>query len=498
MHKFLLFPSERQKMLADLPGAHLVGADGIPVRGDIQLINAEIRCTSRSSDPFGLSLLWSVDGFGTVQLETTRLPAREKPYLLNLELARHRLMRITLKREEWGLFDYHGMDEISEMIDGARDLFIQAWGRIESPAAAAELADQSLRLSLEAGERMSQFHAAVFLGRRQQSGGFAREFVGAAVAQSWPPSLLNGPVRESVDFMRIPFVWRDVQPKEQEIHFERLDAWLDACAQARLPVRGGPLLNFGVRFVPDWMYIWENDFDTILEYAREHVQRCVRRYADRINTWVAVSGLHADNVFSLNFEQVMEITRMAAGAVKEVAPRAQVILDLTQPWGEYSIHNQRSIPPLLFADMAVQSGVPFDAFGLQFLFGIPADGYHFRDLLQISSLIDKIANLGRPLHVTAVAVPSVVESPGNPAAAGGSWKQPWSGEVQAEWLTAFCEISLSKPYVDSVCLQGLADDEAATIPSGGLLTKDFAVKPACTRLARLIRELHGNAENTRK
>jgi hypothetical protein len=498
VHRFVFYPSEKKKMLADLPGAHLIGADGIPVRGDIQLANGEIRCAARSSDPFGLSLLWPVEGFGTVQLETTRLPARDKPYILNLELARHRLMRITLKREEWGLFDYHGMDEIGELIDRARDLFIQAWGRIESPKEAAELADQSLRLGLEAGERMSAFHATVFLGRRQQSGGFAKEFLGAAVIPAWPPSLLTPAVRESVDFLRLPFTWRDVQPKEQEIRFERLDAWLEAAEKARLPVRGGPLLNFGVQFVPDWMYIWENDFDTILEYARAHVQRCVRRYADRVGTWVAASGLHADNVFSLNFEQVMEITRMAAGAVKEIAPRSQVVIDLTQPWGEYSAHSQRSIPPLLFADMAVQGGVPFDAFGLQFLFGIPSEGYHLRDLLQISSLIDKIANLGRPLHVTAVAVPSVDGAPGNPVAAGGAWKQPWSGEVQAEWLAAFCEVSLSKPYVDSVCLEGLADNGGATIPSGGLLTKDFGVKPACTRLAQMVRQLHGNVEDIRK
>jgi hypothetical protein len=497
VHRFTFYPAGKKAALADLPGAHLIGTDGIPVRGDIHLANAEIQCTARSSDPFGLSLLWPVDGFGAVQLETTRLPTREKPYVLNLELARHRLMRITLKREEWGLFDYHGMDEISDLIDQARDLFIAAWGQIEAPAKAAELADQSLRLSLEAGERMSQFHASVFLGRRQQSGGFAKEFLGAATLPSWSPDLLPS-VRESLDFLRIPFTWRDIQPKEQEIHFERVDAWLKACGEARLPVRGGPLLNFGVQFVPDWMYIWENDFDTILEYAREHVQRCVRRYADKITTWVAASGLHADNVFSLNFEQIMEITRMAAGAVKEIAPRSQVILDLTQPWGEYSAHSQRSIPPLLFADMAVQGGVTFDAFGLQFLFGIPSEGYHLRDLLQISSLIDKFANLGRQLHVTAVAVPSIEDSPGNPAAGGGAWKEPWSGDVQAEWLSAFCEISLSKPYVDSVCLQSLADDGGVTIPSGGVLTRDFAPKPACARLAQLSRQLHGNVDSARK
>jgi hypothetical protein len=93
-------------MLADLPGAHLVGADGIPVRGDIQLINAEIRCRTLP-DPFGLSLL--VRGrFGHGPARNNASPDTRKTVFAESGAGRHRLMRITLKREEWGLFDYHG------------------------------------------------------------------------------------------------------------------------------------------------------------------------------------------------------------------------------------------------------------------------------------------------------------------------------------------------------------------------------------------------------
>ena len=491
MHTFLLHRAEEEGSLTNLRGAHLIGNDGIPIRGEVELVDGEIRCTSRTRDPFGLSLLWPVAGFGAVQLETTRLPTRDKPYLLGFELARHRLMRITLKREEWGLFDYHGMEDIGEQIERARDLFVQAWGEIDDPRRAAQLADESLRCSLEAGEQMSRFHATVFLGRRQQSGGFGREFLGAAVSPTCAPDgVLTPPVRELMDFVRIPFIWRDIQPKEQGTQFEHTDAWVKACSDAKLAVRGGPLLNFGVRSVPDWMYLWENDFETILEYAREHVQRCVKRYAKKVSTWIVASGLHADNVFSFNFEQIMEITRMAASVTRDLAPRAQVVLDLTQPWGEYSARNQRTVPPLLFADMAVQSGIPFDSFGLQFLFGIGSEGYRLRDLLQISGLIDKIANLGKTLHITAVAVPSAVESDGAPLTSGGEWRRPWSAETQAEWLSAFCEIALSKPYVESVCLQTLVDSDESTIPTSGVLAADCSPKAAFDRLVDLSQRLH--------
>ena len=63
--------------------------------------------------------------------------------------------------------------------------------------------------------------------------------------------------------------------------------------------------------------------------------------------------------------------------------------------GEYYAANQRSIPPLLYAEMIVQSGIQFDVFGVQLRFGIPRDGCWQRDLFQISCLLDRFAALGQ-------------------------------------------------------------------------------------------------------
>ena len=489
MLKFVWFSADQQAAAGELRGAHLVGNDGVPVRGEFRTGVREIHCIPRAEGPVALSVLWPVNGYGAVQLETTRLPERERPYVLNLELARHRLMRITLKREEWGLFDYRGMDEISGKIDEARDRFVAALQAADDPPTAARLADESLKLSLWAGEQMCNFHAGVFLGRRHQGAGFGQVFLGAAVSPASSPEGLSDTVREAIDFVRIPFTWREIQPKEQTVSYDKIDSWIEACAATGLFVRGGPLLNFGVQSVPDWMYIWENDFDTIRDYAHEHVRRSLKRYGEQINSWVVASGLHADNVFSFNFEQIMEITRAATSAVKQLAPRSQIVLDLTQPWGEYSARNPRSIPPMLYADLAAQSGISFDAFGLQFVFGIDSDGYYLRDVLQISSLIDKLANLGKPLHITAVGVPSSAMPPDD-TIGGGQWHGPWSDQSQAEWLTEFCEVALSKPYVECVCLQALADNRHAVIPTGGVLREDYSPKPAFSSLTELRRRLN--------
>ncbi|MCH7872585.1 MAG: endo-1,4-beta-xylanase, partial [Planctomycetes bacterium] len=397
---------------------------------------------------------------------------------LHVELARNRLMRISLKREEWGLFDYPGVEKMSADIDSARQLFVKALQHQDQPVEAAKFADESLAISLRAAEELARFHASVFLARRQKSGGLPRRFLGVGAPQREPTPEIMKQLRSTFGFVRLPTVWREIQPKEQSVTYARQDAWVKACSAAKIPIRGGPLLHFGVRSVPDWMYIWENDYDTILDYAREHVRRTIKRFAGKITSWDVVSGLHASNVFDFTVEQIIDLTRMAAGLAKQLAPRSQVILDLTQPWGEYYARNQRTIPPLLYADMVVQSGVSFDAFGLEFLFG--HDGYHVRDLFKISSLIDRLANLGKPLHVSALAVPS-----GNGAiqpSGGGQWHAPWSDEIQSEFVIAFLEVALSKPYVESVCLADLTDGPDLIIPTGGVLRDNLTPKAIIAKL----------------
>lgn len=482
MHKFAIYPEDSGVGPFDLAEAYLVGADGVPVRGECRLDGNLIICESRNTDPLGLSLLWTVRDFGTIQLETTRLPARPAPYNLHIELVRHRLLRISVKLEEWGLFGYPGMEQIAAQIDHARNVFINALKMVHEPPQAARLADEALRLACEASVRVCEFHAGVFLARRRSAGGFKRPYLGAALAPTKNAPALRDPLGSVFDFVRVPFVWREIHRKEQRTSYDQSDRLVRAALKVHLGVRGGPLLSFGVRFVPDWLYIWENDYEAIADFAREHIRRTVKRYAGKVSHWIVASGLHADSVFPFNFEQIMDLTRMAASTTKQADPRAQVVVDIVQPWGEYFARNQATIPPSLYAEMIVQSGIPFDALGLQFVFGIEADGFHLRDLMQISSLIDRFANYGKPIHITAVSVPTQ-------PCTGGMLAEVWSPQTQGQWLAQFTRVALSKPYVDSVCLYGLTDAGAVGVPGGGLLRDDGQPTEALSALAELRRAL---------
>ncbi len=495
MLSFAVYHNGRLADKANLAGAYVVGTDDVPLRAEISFKNGIISCKKRAAGPAGLALLWEVEDAGTFLLETIRVQERDRPYVLQVELARGRLMRIQHKLEDWGLLDYEGAEDLAAKVTEARELLIQAL-QSEEPAQAASLGQQSLSAAVRASEELSRFHASVLLARRKQAGAIPRRVFGCAVHLEHPTELSRKRLAGAFDFVTLPIVWRDVEPTEQTFNWKPLDAWVEALAKGPVPIRGSALLSFSERNVPDWLYIWEHDFDTIRDLAFEHVRRVINRYGQYIQTWTIVSGLHSNNCFTFSFEQLMELTRMTGALTKQLSPRGTAIVELVYPWGEYYARNQRTIPPLLYADMVVQSGVNFDAFGLQFLFGPGVDGMYVRDMFQISATLDLFSKLGKPLHITAAQVPSEAAAGRGDAAEGalpdgGAWRASWTEEIQAEWLRRFVEVALSKPFVETVSWHWLTDHAGHSIPHGGLLRADLAPKAAYKHLLSLRSELLG-------
>lgn len=489
MLSFNVHTADSDSLPVKLDGAYVVGSDGVPLRAELEIRNSRVICAKRADGPAGLALVWPVPGSGTMLLETSRLMDREKPYNLALELVRGRLMRINQKREDWGLFDFDGVEGVSAEIDEARDLMVEAL-KADDGVKQTRVAGEALRLAVSAGERLSLFHADIFLTRRKQAHAFSRRTIGCAIDIGNTSEAYRQRLKEAFDFAYMPIPWRSVEPKQQEYNWRPFDAWIEWLAKNRVPIKVGPLVSFNEAHVPDWLGIYETDFETVRNFIFEHVRRVVERYGNYVHQWDVISGIHADNTFQFTFEQLMEVTRVTASLVKQLAPRAQTVVNLVSPWGEYYARNQRTIPPMLYADMVVQSGVSFDGLGVQFLFGRPTDGMFVRDMFQISEKIDKLGNLGKPLHITAVQVPSAPAANGDSSFAGGFWREPWTEEVQAQWIKDFYTIALSKPFVESVTWADLADrPDAGVVPAGGLLSMDLRPKAGYKVLRQYRMEL---------
>ena len=501
MLRFEIFENGQPAKSLPLEGAYLLGSDHVPVRGEFELSEGELKCQKRAQGPAALAILWPVEGVGTILLETTRLPERERPYNLHLELARAQMMRICQKREDWGLFDIDNIETIERAFRQCQELLVEAI-KCGSMSEAAKVANDVLRKSVLLGEQMSLFHAGVFLNRRRQLGQLERRLFGCRINPKNKEDLYRKRLINGFDFVYLPVCWRQIEPKQGEFDWDDLDEWIDWLTKHRIPIKAGPLVSFDELDVPDWLYIYEHDFEAIRDFIYEHIRRVVERFGEHVQAWDVISGVHAHNTFNMNFEQLIELTRLSSAITKQMAPEALTVVDLVAPWGEYYSRNPRTIPPLLYADMIVQNSVNFDALGLQFYVGAGRDGMYVRDMFQLSSMIDRFASFGKPVHITAVQAPSNPSGDEEDAWSGqyppsqaGRWHDEWSDALQSRWLREFYNIALSKPFVETITWRDLADAGAHYLPHGGLLRADLSPKLAYEQLCTIRAQIHADGQS---
>ncbi len=481
-----------QRLTAFQPvAAFAVGPESVPIPGDLSFKEGLLSVSRGDGHATGVSLLWDIGPLGQFQLETSRLLPREKAYNLNVELARFRLMKIVQKQEDWNLFDFPRAEPLFVKFREAQSLFAQALGLLHDGTAAAKLADESLRLSVGLSEELAIFHSDLLLNRRAQTKAFVKHIFGCRVNCGIQNQKYRDTPAGNFDYAVVPTSWKAMSPQEGAFVPEGVDYWVETLNRNRMPVIAGPLINLIGDDLPDWLFIWENDFDTIRELAYEHVQRIVQRYRKKVALWNVVGGVSTNNAFSLTFEQMIELTRLVVAQVKNLLPTARTLIQISHPFGEYHAKTPSSVAPMLYAEMAAQAGINFDGFALQLELGVPQTGRYMRDLFQVSTLLDRFSSIGRPVFVTAVVAPGrATPDPGDKSegrldpSQGGRWHRAWDPQLQADWMEAVYRVALSKPFVESVAWGDLADIHP-TVPGGGLLTDMFQTKPAFERLQQL-------------
>lgn len=537
MLAFIVSPSLAPRIPGPLAGASIVGPDSVPVTGGAVAEPGMIRCEKTSSEAAALSLQVNLDAaaleavhpgplpdgtalrpLGELVLQTCLLPDRDRPYLLSLELARHRVMLLLNKLEEWQAFESLAADPVMPVVEHAREAFTRALVAVRAgttpDAEADRLALVALWIALEASERLALRQAQLDFGAPARARLHAESSddaasgqpvlhptrpglvlpQGPAVGVAVSPLVFSEAARNlaarSADFITTPMRWVEMEPAEGEYAFARTDRWIEwAVRTAKLPVVGGPVIDFRPHAVPDWLYIWENDYDTLRELVYEHMKAVVTRYRRTVSRWTVCSGLHANRNFSFTFEQMIDLTRICVLVTRKLHPKAKVQVEIVEPWGEHHSADRRSLPPTLYAEMLAQAGIQFDALGLRVQMGVPAPGLAARDLMAFSAMLDQYAALDRPIALTAVGAPArPIDAPDddNPKLSGGAWRQPWSDRAQADWAGAFLAVALAKPFVQSVCWQDLSDPPgSAEMPRGALADAGGTPRPVCERLQTL-------------
>ncbi len=482
--KFVVLKDGKPVRDFKLCGAHMFGTDGIGIRrAEIVFKDGYVECSKPNLETAGLALLWPIDGFGKVLLPTTCLPERSKPYILNVEIARAKLMQIVNKREDWSFFGADGTSNVSKK---AQALFVKAIQNISNATVASKLADEALKNAVVVSEQLATKQAESLFIARGKNHGFGRGCLGCRVdaSRTSVPKYVES-LAGLFGSATIALNWAEIEPEKGHFDFSKIDACIGALSKRKLTIGAGPLLFFSKKYLPEWLVGKGASFEKIREAAYHYVLNVVTRYAQVVRAWCPIGGLNVFNHFGFRFEEILEMTRAANMAVKQGSDRALKIIEVCSPWGEYYATTPNSIPPLVYMDMVVQSGINFDAFGLQMRFGKNQSGMHVRDMMHISAILDYLGPISKPLYITRVAVPAKNGSGSQDGEVAGIWHDKWDEARQARWLDQFYKVALSKPFVDAVTYSHLSDVESSTISGSGLLTADLKPKKSYLRLKKL-------------
>ena len=484
--KFDVYNNGKPAKDIGLSAAYMFGADTIPLHAvnRIRFADGTINCSRKGRDSAGLALLWPVEGFGRTLLATTRVPERDRPYILNVELARARLMQITLKREDWTMFEES--NSFADLAHRAKDLFIESLQNMDEPAKAAELADESLKQAMFFAEKLAAKHAEIHFAARCKARSLGRHSLGCRIA----PEMLDNEtyykwLLDMFGFVTIPLSWAQIEPERGYYDFSVIDLCLEKLAGRRMAICAGPLLCFDRQYLPEWLLKGKRGFEKIREAAYGFVSKVVARYARYIHAWRLIGGMNAANHFGFSFEQTIEMTRAACLAARGADPKSQKLVEIFYPWGEYYAHDRNTVPPLVYADTIIQSSINFDAFAITMHFGKDRPGMHLRDMMQISSRLDCFGQVSKPVHITGVAVPDSSGEGDQDCDVAGIWHKKWEPQVQAEWIEQFYRIALSKPFISSITYSNLADGDDMDVRDSGLLNRRMEPKKAFLSLARM-------------
>jgi len=471
---------------------YMVDLDGVPWRSR-NVLQEGCLAVHRDVDGSGrLYLPWHVEGYGCLTLCTTTLMVREEPYHLTVELARGTLHRLRNQLAEWEgagmVINSHIFQTVrqatSELV---RSIMLQR----DDTQAASESANQSLRYSLGAIRRLCADYTEQSLAYRHRITPELSSILAVNLGEDSPEENRAKPLRELLNAAAISPLWRQIEPAEGERDWGPTDRQMQWCQQQGLPVCMGPVLQFGKRDIPDWLYHWEGDFESLEPYIRDHVEATIERYRGQVHLWHATAKMNTVGELLLSEEQKLRLTAIAIETIRQRDPNAAVIVSFNQPWGEYLGQESWDLSPWYSADALVRAEIGLAGIGLEINLGYWPGGTLPRDPLEISTQIDHWSTLGLPLLIFLTIPSSATEDPHAEGRiqpmrdAAPTPLSPRSQQKIAHWLVP---LLLAKQGVQGVIWNQLDDQANHTFPNGGLFDSQGKAKPTLDFLTAFRKE----------
>jgi hypothetical protein len=468
--------------------AYISGIDRIPWRGRVQMADGQLAVERSVADSGNLFVPWNIEGRGVVTLSTGSLVEREMPYHLPLELARGKVGQVRNQLADWQAIGLLVPNEVNQKVAEAMQLLGKAVIAEHDLTQSAESAERALAVAVDAADCLGTCYAEQALSVRRRASQKLGTFLGGDLGVS----LLDEPTaRQFVQTFSaacVPMAWHDVETSEGNYCWDVCDRQIEWCHANRLKVCGGPLIQFDRRSLPDWIYLCEDDFDSLLSFADEFIQTAVERYRGRVDLWICAGRVNTADILSLTEEEKVRLAARAVELTHTLDPAAPTIVSFDQPWAEYLSNRDLDFPPLHFADALVRADLGLSGLMLEINVGYQPGGTMTRDLLDFSRQLDYWSLLGVPLFLS-LSAPSGDQA--DPLAHLANRRPPSgsSPRTQQAWASHYIPLLVAKPYVQGILWNQLRDTQPHDYPHGGLFDLRRHPKPALRTLAS-IRQAH--------
>jgi hypothetical protein len=489
--KFRLPPTLAEHRVSDLRKSYVTGLDRTPSRINVEIRRDMLICSRGTTESGRLFVPWAIDGFGVPIVGTATLNERPEPYNLAVELARGKLNDVRNQMADWKQMGLRVSELLEEVISESLKAFLKAATSRDDPATAFSSAQKALVLASDASQQLIEAYVAQVLQNRLASGKLPTQLTigldGDVSSSDWAAKILP-----SFNAVQIKSDWKSLAPNEGKHRFDEVDAQLAWATRQKLAVQAGPLIDLRPGSLPDWIWLWSGDFDSILGMAVDVVRQTIARYRGKIPVWHLIHRAGTADILGMGEEDQIRLTARLLQVARQADPAAQFVVGLDRPWAEWMGSSGFQLGPLHLADYLARAELGMAGVSLEIAPGFSAPGSHMRDLLDFSKLLDLYALLNYPLYLT-IAMPSGAgpDAQGDPNVhvERDQWPATPSDAAQAAIAARWVALAVAKPFVRSVTWKQLDDGAPHQYPHAGLIKPNGAVKPLLDWLKTFRSEL---------
>lgn len=282
---------------------------------------------------------------------------------------------------------------------------------------------------------------------------------------------------ELFNYATIPaFYWADYEPAEGFLPLvgatKRIVQWL---RDNNIIIKGHTLVwgNAPGVGVPGWVQTkgTNGEWEEVRELLQERVVREVTEFKSKIQMWDVVNEPIAQKWFdNLGKDYIAGMYKL----VRQIDPNAKLVLN------EFGLLTNANVRQkfVSLAHKLIDEQVPIDIIGVEaHIFSASDIKSQLGNLDKIYSVLDDIATLGKPIHITEfqIPLPAVMEAFGVDSGT--------AEELQAQIAKVLYTVFFSHPAVEAIVYWNFYK---AWQPGSGFLRDDLTLKPIYYVLKELI------------